>query len=367
MKHSFRDFLNSKTPILNSILLLWIFSCSHPNEVVSQVSKQVERYTLPNGMIIDVYTPLEVNSEQSYPLLIINDGEVIFNQANWNFSTKLNQLIDSEEIEPIIAVAIHTSGNRNDWYIPYIDSWIMLNWGTYTPSSKEYANSIFEVVVPFIQKQYNIEENRTGIMGASLGGLVSTWMGIQYPEHIKYSASLSGSFWVNNYQIFKEVNTMENLEQKLWFDIGTNEWNYYVPFYKALDEKGLEPGIQNFYYEVPDARHTNADWLKRIHLPLKLFYGTDTESTPESMKVHLECIPSQSVPGRKFRRLNPVLTLSNGIKYSLAHTATYSLESGKAQIGIDGSFIPEGGSDIEINVFYQDFSSSVKISEDWCN
>lgn len=366
MKHSFRNFLNSKASILNTILFLCIFSCSHPNEVVSQVSEQVERYTLPNGMIIDLYTPLEVNSEQSYPLLIINDGEVVFNQANWNLTTKLNKLIEANEIEPIIAVAIHTNGNRHDWYIPYLDSWIIQNWGHYTPSSKEYATSIFELLIPFIKKQYKIEENRIGILGTSLGGLVSTWIGIHYPEHIRYSASLSGSFWVNDYQIFNEVDSIENLDQKFWFDIGTNEWNYYVPLYKALDEKGLKPGVQNFYYEVPDARHTNADWLKRIHLPLKLFYGTDAELTPESMEVHLECIQSQSVPERKFRRLNPVVTLVNGVKFSLAHKAIYELKSGEVQLGTEGSFLNNPDIESKVLITYGELSDTVVIPIDWC-
>ncbi|MBO6525270.1 MAG: hypothetical protein JJ971_15685 [Balneolaceae bacterium] len=351
---------------LNSILLLCIFSCSHPNEVVSQIPEQVERYTLPNGMIIDVYTPLGVSSEQSYPLLIINDGEVVFNQTSWNLTSKLNMLIETNEIEPVITVAIHTNGNRNDWYIPYLDSWIIQNWGHYTPSSKEYATAIFEIVIPFIKKQYKIEESRIGIMGASLGGLLSTWIGIHYPEHIRYSASLSGSFWVNDYQIFKEVDSIENLDQKFWFDIGTKEWNYYVPFYRALDEQGLEPGIQNFYYEVPDARHTDADWVKRIHLPLKLFYGTNPESVPESMEVHLECIPSQSVPGRKFRRLNPVVTLTNGVRFSLAHKATYELESGEVQFGSEGSLLNNPDIESKILITYKELSDNLTIPVNWC-
>lgn len=71
----------------------------------------------------------------------------------------------------------------------------------------------------------------------------------------------------------------------------------------------MPPSERNFYYEVPGVRHTPSDWMSRIHLLLKAFFGTK----PESMEVVLECIPSQSIPGLQFRRMNPIVTLTNGI------------------------------------------------------
>ena len=318
-------------------------------------------------MTIDILTPPDYDESKEYPLLILNDGEHMFGNGNWNMDIKLEQLILQGEIEPLIAVAIHSNGMRNNWYVPYEDSWITQNWGAYNPQAEMYAANVINEVMPFVDDKYPFDTSRVGIIGASLGGLISTWMGLKYPNSITYSASLSGSFWVADYSIFSEVDASYDNGQKFLFDIGTAEWNYYVPLYTALDNKGVTPGERNFYYEVPDGKHLTFDWVSRIHLPLKAFFGTETMAEPESMEVVLECIQSVTNSSLKFRRMNPILTLSNGIKYSLAHTATYSLISGEAELGSEGSLKNYPSFSARILVQYQSFSEEVHIPKGWCN
>lgn len=326
----------------------------------------IERIVLENGMTIDVYTPEGYSSQNSYPLLILNDGEHMFGVTGWNVQKLVQDMIDENTIVPIIVAAIHSNGKRNNWYVPYEDAWISQNWGAYSPQAEFYANAVINGVIPEISKAYSVEQSEIGIMGASLGGLISTWMGIHYPETIKYSAGLSGSLWVGDYEIFEEVNQGYGSENKFWFDIGTSEWNYYVPLYRALVDSGLIAGEQSFYYEVPDGRHTDRDWLNRIDMPLKTFFGTEEEAEPESMETILECIPSQSTPGRKFRRMNPVITMSNGVKFSLAQNATYELKSGETQLGSEGSLLNNPDLESEIVITYKQFSDTVTIPVNWC-
>ncbi|WP_428235009.1 hypothetical protein [Gracilimonas sp.] len=191
-------------------------------------------------------------------------------------------------------------------------------------------------------------------------------MGLKFPDKVKYSAGLSGSLWVADYSIFSEVEGSYDSEQKFWFDIGTNEWNYYVPLYTELDQHGVKPGENSFYYEVPNAAHVPSDWLQRIHLPLLAFFSPKTNPVPESLEVVIECIPSQSTPGRHFRRLNPIITLTNEVKYSLAHTASYSVLSGDAELGSEGSFRNNPQTEIEILVEYDSLSEAADIPVGWC-
>lgn len=317
-------------------------------------------------MVIDVFIPENYTPDSTYSLLLLNDGENMFGDFSWNMDQILQNLISSGDIRPVIAVAIHSRGKRNNWYIPYNDPWITSNWGPYKPKALNYAQDIFTEVIPFIDEKFSIDTTEVGILGASLGGLISTWMGLNFPEKIKYSAGLSGSLWVADYSIFSEVDGPYNSGQKFWFDIGTNEWNYYIPLYAELDRSGLMPGVQNFYYEVPNGAHFIEDWIQRIDLPLKVFFSTDKNPEPVSLEVVLECIPSQSSPGKYFRRMNPIITLSNQVKYSLAHTASYTLLSGDAELGSEGSFINNPDSEIEILVEYKTFSKTVEIPVGWC-
>lgn len=325
-----------------------------------------QRHVLSNAMTIDVFTPESYHENTNYPLLILNDGEQMFGSGGWNMHQVLQELIDNGEIKPVIAVAIHAGGMRNNWYVPYVDDWVRQNWGPYTPQAAEYAQAIFGEVLPFMNQNYPFDEQEVGILGASLGGLISTWMGLKFPDKIKYSASLSGSFWVAEHSIFTEVNGPYNEGHKFWFDVGTGEWNYYVPLYSSLENTGAIPGTGSFYYEVPDAQHTTHDWLQRIRFPLKVFYGTEQNPKPKSMDVVLECILSQSTPGLSFRRLNPIITLSNGVRYSLAHTATYSLISGEAELGSEGSLRNNPDTEVKVRVEYQSFSREITIPKGWC-
>jgi enterochelin esterase-like enzyme len=356
----------SSNHLLWILILIWISAVSCVSEISGQVPERVEKHSLPNGLTIDVYLPPGYDKEIGYPVLIFNDGEFIFDQNAWNMSPLLDQLIISKEINPIIGIAVHTGGKRNDWYIPYQDLWIQQNWGEYTPSAHKYAEQLLEEVIPFVQQHYSVNDSETGIIGASLGGLISTWTGIHYPEHFKYSASLSGSFWVDDHHIFDEAADVTDHGQTYWFDIGTGEWNYYVPLFRILDDVGFRPGSRNFYYEVPNGKHIASDWLNRIEIPLKVFYGTDPDPLPEALNVHLECIPSKSVPGKKFRRLNPVVTLSNGVKYSLAHTASYTVIQGEVEIGTDGSIQNNPNTLAEILVKYGSLSGKIAIPYGWC-
>ncbi|MAL18797.1 MAG: hypothetical protein CL670_07135 [Balneola sp.] len=370
----FLNSIYSKNSALKNLLglcFLAVFISGCPDSPVSDICNNescrgsLQDYQLNNGMQVTVYTPSDYDESKAYPLLILNDGETVFPPNPSSMAVIFNTLIDEGITEPFLAVAIYSGSQRNNWYIPYEDEWVTNNWGAYEPQADLYAEQIFEQVIPSLQMEYNIDENEVGILGYSLGGLVSTWMGLKYPDKIKYSASLSGSFWVADYAIFDDVDGDYSNGQKFWFDIGTREWNYYVPLYAELEDAGVEPGIRNLYYEVPGGSHQQVDWLERIPFPLTLFFGTQ-EPEQESMDVVLECIPSQSTAGLFFRRMNPIITLSNGVKYSLAQTASYTLQSGEVQLGIEGSFRNNPDMEAEVLVEYESFSDTVSIPKGFC-
>lgn len=368
---AFNNYLQRRLVLLLSLcFIITTVGCSTPSSTDRKephTPRWDKQFQLNNGMVIDVFTPEGYEPDSTYPLLLLNDGESMFGNSSWNMDQILQRLISDKKIKPVVAAAIYSQGQRNNWYIPYDDRWITLNWGPYVPKAGQYAQEVFEEVIPFMVQNFAVDTSEVGILGASLGGLISTWMGLRFPEKIKYSAGLSGSLWVADYSIFSEVEGIYNSGQKFWFDIGTSEWNYYVPLYTQLDQQGVKPGENSFYYEVPGGEHLSEDWIQRIDLPLKVFFSTDKNPAPISLEVMLECIPSRSSPGKYFRRLNPVITLSNEVKYSLAHTATYSILRGDAELGTEGSFRNNPNSEIEIQVDYKSFSEIVRVPVGWCD
>jgi enterochelin esterase-like enzyme len=329
MKHQFQ-----------SLILIFLLACQSPISCAFPKGDVVHHVINPN-MEIDVYLPPNYNENQNYKSIYFNDGETIFQKGyGWDLHKKLDALIAKQVIESVIVVAVYANGNRNSWYIPYQDQWVQENWGNYTPQAQNYTETIVNEVIPFIEKNYKVNQERA-IFGYSLGGSHATWAGIKYPENFSFSVAFSPSYWVSNYAIFKELS-VKTQTTAVWFDLGTAEWEYYVPFYQKLQEVGYQAGKSCFYYEVKGGGHTAKDWLQRIDYPLIAFAGLNQDFAPKSMEVTALYIPSASGSGKIYRRINVVLTLANGIKYTPSNTANYTLLQGDIILLEDGTITAIG-------------------------
>jgi enterochelin esterase-like enzyme len=316
-----------------------------------------------NRFTVDIYLPAGYNLHNTYKTIYFNDGEQLFeSRLGMRLDLLLDSLISKKITEPVIAVAINSKGNRLSLYTPYTDDWINQNWGNYVPGSVEYTQGIKNELVPFMEKEYAVDKRSTGraMAGFSLGGLHATWAGIKYPELFGFSIAMSPSYWVANQALFKEPIT-KTTGNRFWFDMGTGEWDYYVSFYKQLQEAGYQAGLDCFYYEVKNELHNIDAWARRIQFPLIAFAGTDTSLAPLKMEVLAECIPSVQKMGTTYRRLNAIVTLKNGIRYSLSNTADYKLIKGDIELYDDGTIIAGDEKKAEIAVTYRDFYQLVKI------
>ena len=172
------------------------------------------------------------------------------------------------------------------------------------------------------------------------------------------SAAISPSFWVADYGIFKEAQKYQK-GTTIWFDIGTQEWNYYVPFIEKIKDEGGLYGENIFYYEVPNARHEPEFWFSRISNPLLVFNGK-TKGELKDWYIETEVIKSKSKKGVYYLRLNPIVMLSSGLTYSLATEAIYNLINKQdGHIYRDGRFEFTSTNDLEIVVSYKKLTKTI--------
>lgn len=317
---------------------------------------------------VSVYLPNGYDSNKTYQTIYFNDGETIFEAGyGWELDKKLDWLIDNNILEPVLVAGVHSQGKRLSWYNPYQDDWIKHNWGFYTPQAATYTDLISEIIIPFIEKNYTVkkEASSRAIFGYSLGGLHATWAGLARANVFGFSAGLSPSYWVADKAIMKEMISKPK-DSRFWFDLGTAEWDYYIPFYKKLQEAGIKAGTDCFYYEIKDGRHTASDWIKRIDYPLIAFAGINKDNKPVKMDLVFECIPSISVPGKIYRRVNAMVQLANGIKYTLSNTANYSLLKGDIELWDDGTINAGSESKAEVEVSYEGFRKRISFAIDDC-
>ncbi|MEO8172053.1 MAG: alpha/beta hydrolase-fold protein [Sediminibacterium sp.] len=321
----------------------------------SSQTHSIEQKTV-NGFRLSIYLPPGYHKGQVYKILYCNDGQTIFGSDGLNMDQQADDLLSKKLIGPLIMVGIHSDENRTSNYVPYDDEGARQDFGNYKPAADSYTQKIISKVIPFIEKEYGVAGSR-GIAGYSFGGLHATWATLHYPDLFNFSAALSPSYWVDDFRLFKEASKAKK-EQRYYFDMGTGEWNYYVPFIRYSSLTLLE---NVFYYEAADAYHNINDWRKRIPNVLLLFAGK-TDTTVYTWKIHQEIIKSAAT-GKFYLRINPVITYSNGLTCSLSYAATFLLLNPEdGVVNTDGSFRFNGTKDLKVKIIYKNEERSLTFS-----
>jgi enterochelin esterase-like enzyme len=237
---------------------------------------------LRNQRDLIVYVPpgYDEQPQRRFPVLYLHDGQNLFDRAtafggqDWNVHGAADYLIQSGAIEPLIIVGIYNTGKSRIY--------------EYTPTkvpklgggrADRYAKFLMQEVMPFVQQQYRAlpEPSQTGIGGSSLGGLVSLYIGLKYPQNFGKIAALSPSVWWNQRVILRLAAAADPRPRpRIWLDIGTREGPKIVPdveqFRDLLLKKGWREN-QNLHYErVEGAEHNEAAWSQRVGPFLQFLY-----------------------------------------------------------------------------------------------
>lgn len=169
-----------------------------------------------NGREVWAYLPDGYDkSHDRYPALYAHDGQNLFdpNRAylgqTWRAEETLNDLISRKLIRPIVVIAIDNTSNRMNDYTPDFDPDENQGGG-----ADQYLGLITSELKPKVD-QYIRTNGINGLIGSSLGGLVSLYGTSRYPfTHI---AALSPSIWWNHQSIFQLMIEPD----RLYLDSGT--------------------------------------------------------------------------------------------------------------------------------------------------
>jgi predicted alpha/beta superfamily hydrolase len=219
--------------------------------------------------------------DRLYPVLFMQDGQNLFDPETsfqpgnyWRLGETADALIAGGEIEPLVIVGIYNTGaHRINEYTPVEDR--RLGGG----QADAYGQMLVEELRPFVAQQYRIliSGANCGVGGSSLGGLVSMYLGLRYPEVFGKLAILSPSVWWHGRAILKTSTRIQrNTGQRIWLDIGTREGSRALPDVRALkivsERKGWRVGEDLGYMEAEGAEHTESAWAERVAPMLKFLF-----------------------------------------------------------------------------------------------
>lgn len=224
-----------------------------------------------------VYLPgiYEKRPDLQFPVLYLEDGQNLFDPATsfipgqyWRVGETADALIAQGAIQPLVIVGIYNTGKqRLNEYTPTRDR--KLGGG----KADKYGRLLVEELQPFIESRYRIARGpaNKGLGGSSLGGLLTIYLGMQYPQVFGKLAVLSPSVWWNQRAILKSVARAKLPEHRsrIWLDVGTNEGGTrtvenVTSLRDALVEKGWHEN-RDLHFEIfPGAQHNEAAWAQRV-------------------------------------------------------------------------------------------------------
>jgi predicted alpha/beta superfamily hydrolase len=244
--------------------------------------EQFRSRSLRNQRDLIVYTPPGYADQPSrhFPVLYLHDGQNLFDGAtsfipgqDWHVGQTADHCILAGKVEPLVIVGMYNTKARIREYTP-----------THVPRlgggrADRYAKFLLEEVRPFIDQEYRTLPGyqHTGIGGASLGGLVSLYLGLKHSRIFGKIVALSPSVWWNQLVIHRFVQTtVVESRPRIWLDIGTREGPRIVHeverFRDVLLEKGWKLGQDLHYERVAGAEHNEAAWAQRVGPFLQFLY-----------------------------------------------------------------------------------------------
>lgn len=203
-------------------LLFWATLHSQETTASKQVSTFIiDAPQLKTSKKIWVYLPKNyAHSNKKYPVLYMHDAQNVFDEktsyaGEWN----VDETLDNINAQLIVIAVEHGGENRINELTPYKNE----KYGG--GNADNYLDFIVNTLKPEVDKRYRTKHNarNTAIMGSSLGGLVSFYATLKYPEVFGKAGCFSPSFWINRDSIYKLMDNTKNYKTKVYFLCGDNE------------------------------------------------------------------------------------------------------------------------------------------------
>lgn len=245
-----------------------------------EVGGRVIRYrghasaALGNSRDLFIYLPRNYGrGDRRYPVLYAHDGQNLFGSealfGGWRLAETADRLIAEGRLRELIILGVANTSERMSEYIPPEDG----------GRADAYGRYLIDELKPFIDRHLKTltgPEN-TGVMGSSLGGIVSLQLGWTRPDVFGRVGALSSSFWLDKFTAKLSTDRLP-AGLRIWIDSGTagasaDGYEGTVRVRDQLLGRGLALGGRLRHFVHHGAGHNEAAWRARVDRPLVAMFG----------------------------------------------------------------------------------------------
>jgi metallo-beta-lactamase class B len=219
-----------------------------------------------------VYLPPDyATSSRRYPVLYMHDGQNVFDDSTsfageWGVDEALDSLHAAGDPGVIVIAVDHGGQERMREYSP---------WPTQFGEGKgeAYAEFLVTTLKPWADRTYRTLPDRahTGILGSSMGGLISLYAALRHPDVFGRAGVFSPSLWIapaiydmaarTSFPDGARIYIVSGGQEGADADVSRRNQERMVA---TLAGRGLGRGTHVAASIVPDGRHTESFWRREF-------------------------------------------------------------------------------------------------------
>lgn len=220
-----------------------------------------------------VYLPNDyaTAANKRYPVLYMHDGQNVFDNCTsfsgeWGVDETLSQLQQQGlDATGSIVVAVDNGGADR---LNELSPWNNPQYGG--GQGDQYVDFMVQTLKPYIDQQYRTLTGReyTGIAGSSMGGLISTYAALKYPQVYSKVGVFSPAFWFAQQPLFQYLRQHPaNPDTRFYFVSGSTESQTMVPLMQAMRDslaRGGVPAVNLSFNAKADGQHAEWFWKREF-------------------------------------------------------------------------------------------------------
>jgi len=214
-----------------------------------------ESKLLHNQRRVYVYLPPGYDTARTkrFPTLYVHDGGEYLSRAQ--LATVVDNLIHGKVILPLVAVMVDPVDRMREYH-----------------ANEEYARFVEQELIPSIDSRYRTLAQREarGVIGASLGGLISTYLALSRPQLFAKAGGQSSAFFVAEENLTALVDGL-TAKVAFYFDVGAYEPQF-IPAHRRLVPLLEAKGCPCFFQELAGG-HNWTSWRAHLKDFLTFFWG----------------------------------------------------------------------------------------------
>ena len=246
-----------------------------------------------------IYLPPDYETtDKKYPILYLQDGQNVFDASTsfsgeWRVDESLNQLFEQGDYGCIVVAIDNGEAHRINEYSP----WVNNQYGG--GEGDEYLDFIVNELKPVIDANFRTFRERefTGIMGSSLGGLISHFGFVEYQAVFGKAGIFSPSYWFSN-EVYEHTADIEKEnDAKIYLLGGQNESAGLVPDINRMEDLLEAEGFADEEIEKvihADGAHSEWYWAREFPAAYKWLFGglNFTTATNVLLKATIQIYPN---------------------------------------------------------------------------